>query len=80
MGTRSAESILSLEIKMGRTIAIVGAGEDIDLAIADRFGREGFQVALLARNLEKTSALVDRLAHQGITAKGTRRTSLIATA
>lgn len=55
---------------MKKTIAIVGAGEGVGLAIAERFGREGFQVALLARNLEKTSSLAERLAHQGITAKG----------
>jgi NAD(P)-dependent dehydrogenase (short-subunit alcohol dehydrogenase family) len=58
-----------MEFEMNKTIAIVGAGEGVGLAIAERFGREGFQVALLARNLEKTNGLVDRLAHQGITAK-----------
>ena len=35
---------------MGKTIAIVGAGEGIGLAVAERFGREGFNVALPARS------------------------------
>lgn len=55
---------------MSKTIAIVGAGEGIGFAVAERFGKEDFQVALLARNMEKTNALVECLAGQGVTAKG----------
>jgi len=55
---------------MRRSIAIVGAGEGVGLAVAERFGREDFQVALLGRSPEKTSVLVDRLMQQGIAAKG----------
>ncbi|MEC5321162.1 SDR family oxidoreductase [Brenneria populi subsp. brevivirga] len=55
---------------MSKTIAIVGAGEGIGFSVAERFGKEGFQVALLARNAEKTQALVERLAGQSIAAKG----------
>lgn len=47
---------------MGKTIAIVGAGEGIGLAVAERFGREGFNVALLARSASRTRGIVDRLA------------------
>ncbi|MFG1350434.1 SDR family NAD(P)-dependent oxidoreductase [Xanthobacter autotrophicus] len=35
---------------MSKTIAVVGAGPGIGMAVAERFGREGFNVALLARN------------------------------
>lgn len=55
---------------MKKTIAIVGAGEGVGLAVAERFGREGFQVALLARNAGKMKGLVDRLGEQGIVARG----------
>ncbi|MFE0014112.1 SDR family NAD(P)-dependent oxidoreductase [Mesorhizobium sp. NPDC059054] len=54
---------------MGKTIAIVGAGEGVGLAVAERFGREGFQVALLARDAEKTKSLANRLAGHGIKAQ-----------
>ena len=53
---------------MGKTIAIVGAGEGIGLAVAERFGREGFNVALLARSASRTRGIVDRLASRGVEA------------
>jgi len=40
------------------SIAIVGAGPGLGLAVARRFGREGFGVALIARNADKLSAMV----------------------
>jgi NAD(P)-dependent dehydrogenase (short-subunit alcohol dehydrogenase family) len=57
-------------VGMNKTIGIVGAGEGVGLAVAERFGREGFQVALLSRDLEKTEALVVRLRQRGIRAQG----------
>ncbi|MBR0725523.1 SDR family NAD(P)-dependent oxidoreductase [Bradyrhizobium manausense] len=51
---------------MNKTIAIVGAGPGLGLSIAKRFGREGFQVALVARNKEKLDALVAELRSHGI--------------
>lgn len=51
---------------MGKTIAIVGAGPGIGKAIAERFGKEGFQVALLSRNTEKLLPLVTYLSEKGI--------------
>jgi NAD(P)-dependent dehydrogenase (short-subunit alcohol dehydrogenase family) len=38
-------------------IAIVGAGPGLGLAIAHRFGAEGYQVALIARNQQKVDGL-----------------------
>jgi len=54
---------------MARTIAIVGAGPGVGMAVAERFGREGFSVALLARNAARLTAQVDALREQGITAE-----------
>ncbi|MCV7254856.1 SDR family NAD(P)-dependent oxidoreductase [Mycolicibacterium fluoranthenivorans] len=50
------------------TIAIVGAGSGLGLALARTFGSRGFTVALIARNREKLDALVEQLASEGITA------------
>lgn len=50
------------------TIAIVGAGPGMGLAIARAFGSRGFDVALVARNQTKLDGLVDQLAAEGITA------------
>jgi NAD(P)-dependent dehydrogenase (short-subunit alcohol dehydrogenase family) len=51
-------------------IAIVGAGPGLGLAIARRFGHEGFRVALVSRTQPKLDALADRLAEDGIEAAG----------
>jgi NADP-dependent 3-hydroxy acid dehydrogenase YdfG len=53
---------------MAKTIAIVGAGPGVGLAIAERFGQEGFRVALLARNGKKLEELVAVLRGKGIEA------------
>lgn len=50
------------------TIAIIGAGPGLGLALARTFGAKGFSVALLSRNSEKLDALVQTLAAEGITA------------
>ncbi|MBZ9643624.1 SDR family oxidoreductase [Streptomyces sp. PSKA30] len=50
------------------TLAIVGAGPGMGLAIARTFGSRGFDVALIARTKEKLQTLVDRLGREGITA------------
>ncbi|MEU5599989.1 SDR family NAD(P)-dependent oxidoreductase [Streptomyces sp. NPDC020298] len=50
------------------TIAIVGAGPQMGLAIARTFGSQGFDVALISRNREKLDGLVGTLATDGITA------------
>lgn len=50
------------------TIAIVGAGPGMGLAIARTFGTRGFDVALVARNQAKLDDLVSTLEAEGITA------------
>ena len=50
------------------TIAIVGAGPGMGLAIARTFGSRGFDVALISRTKEKLQTLVDQLGQEGITA------------
>ena len=52
------------------TIAIVGAGPGLGLAIARRFGREGFRVALVSRAQSRLDALAGSLAAGGIEAAG----------
>lgn len=49
-----------------KTIAIFGAGKGLGLSIAKRFGKEGFQVALVARNAVKLQEMVDELTAMGI--------------
>jgi NADP-dependent 3-hydroxy acid dehydrogenase YdfG len=51
-----------------KTIAIVGAGPGLGLSLARRFGREGYQVALLARDRERMRAHADLLEEEGILA------------
>lgn len=51
---------------MRKTIAIIGAGPGVGMAIAERFGKEGYNVALIARSQEKLSDCVNQLAAKGI--------------
>ncbi|WP_018636382.1 SDR family NAD(P)-dependent oxidoreductase [Parafrankia elaeagni] len=50
------------------TLAIVGAGSGMGLAIARTFGARGFDVALIARTPAKLETLVAQLGEEGITA------------
>lgn len=50
--------------------AVVGVGPGVSLAVARRFAREGFQIALLARRAEALAGYVTELAQQNITAQG----------
>ncbi len=52
------------------TIAIVGAGPNLGAAVARRFGRDGFSVALIARDQAKLDELAAQLGEDGITAQG----------
>lgn len=54
---------------MGKTIAVFGAGPGLGLATARRFGREGFRVALVARDAERLARFADELAAEGIKAR-----------
>jgi short-subunit dehydrogenase len=51
-------------------MVIVGAGPGISLSTARKFGREGFKVALIARNLEALQQYEEDLNREGIEAKG----------
>ena len=55
---------------MSKTIVIIGAGPGVGMAVARRFGSNGFKVALLARNQTKVEKLVASLEAEGITAAG----------
>lgn len=52
-----------------KTIAIIGAGPGLGLSIAKKFGKEGFKVAVIARNLEKLSLLIRELNEHKIEAR-----------
>lgn len=52
------------------TVAIIGAGPGVGDAVARRFGREGYAVALIARDQAKLDVLAADLRTSGITARG----------
>ena len=52
------------------TIAVVGAGTGLGAAVARRFGRAGFAVALVSRGRDRVEALAAALTDEGITAQG----------
>ncbi|MFA4927968.1 MAG: SDR family NAD(P)-dependent oxidoreductase [Patulibacter sp.] len=54
---------------MPQVIVVFGAGRGLGAAVARRFGREGFDVALVARRPEPLTALADELAADGVTAR-----------
>jgi NAD(P)-dependent dehydrogenase (short-subunit alcohol dehydrogenase family) len=47
------------------TLAIIGAGPSLGLATAARFGAEGFDVGLVARNRDRPQNMQDTLAKEG---------------
>jgi NAD(P)-dependent dehydrogenase (short-subunit alcohol dehydrogenase family) len=55
---------------MPRVIVIVGFGPGTATSVAERFGGEGFSVALVARNEERLAAGVSALGARGVTASG----------
>jgi short-subunit dehydrogenase len=52
------------------TIAIFGAGPSLGMAVARRFGHEGFRVALVARDRGRLDVMSAELAGEGIEAAG----------
>ncbi len=54
---------------MKPTIVVCGHGPGISDAVARRFGKEGFAVALVARNAERLKTAAEALAGTGLTAK-----------
>ena len=55
---------------MAKTLLICGYGPGISSAIAQRFGAEGFALALAARNADKVTAGVKALEAKGLRAAG----------
>lgn len=53
-----------------KTIAIFGAGPGLGRAVARRFGREGFRVALVARDAGRLESMAGDLAGEGVEAAG----------
>ncbi len=53
---------------MSKTIVIVGFGPGVSSAVAERFGAEGFSVALIARNAARLTAGVEALKTRGVAA------------
>lgn len=53
-----------------KTIVIVGAGKGMGNHIAEEFGKNDFQVVLLARNAESLTAYEEEFAAKGVEAKG----------
>lgn len=52
------------------TLVIVGAGPGLGRSLAEKFGRNGFEVALIARNQTALDTLQSSLTEQGITSAG----------
>lgn len=53
-----------------KTIAILGAGPALGMAVARRFGQEGFRAALVARDRGHLDGMAGELAGQGVQAAG----------
>jgi NAD(P)-dependent dehydrogenase (short-subunit alcohol dehydrogenase family) len=53
---------------MPKTIVIVGFGPGVSTGMAERFGAEGFSVALVARNTARLDEGVRALTARGVTA------------
>jgi NAD(P)-dependent dehydrogenase (short-subunit alcohol dehydrogenase family) len=53
---------------MSKSIIIIGFGPGISTSVAEKFGAEGFSVALVARNAERLAAGVGALKARGIAA------------
>lgn len=53
---------------MNKVIVVVGFGPGISSSVAERFGREGFKVALVARNKSRLDAGVQALKAKGVEA------------
>jgi len=53
---------------MSKTIAIFGAGTGLGISTARRFGREGYQVALIGRRPHALRTLISQLTEDGINA------------
>jgi short-subunit dehydrogenase len=62
------------ENKYEKTIAIIGTAPGVGFALAEKFGKERYNVALLARNVEKLNMLTDDLLKKSIKPRFSRPT------
>jgi NADP-dependent 3-hydroxy acid dehydrogenase YdfG len=53
---------------MSQVLAVFGAGSGLGIALARRFSKEGFRVALVARNADRLPNMVAELADEGVEA------------
>ncbi|QUD86020.1 SDR family NAD(P)-dependent oxidoreductase [Phenylobacterium montanum] len=53
---------------MSKTIVVIGFGPGVSNSVAEKFGAEGFSVALVARNAERLAAGVAALKARGVAA------------
>jgi NADP-dependent 3-hydroxy acid dehydrogenase YdfG len=63
-------TVATASVQAMTTLAIVGAGSGLGAAVARRFAREGFSVALISRSQSRLDDLAAQLRSEGITAKG----------
>jgi short-subunit dehydrogenase len=68
--TVKPEETLNFRRARVATIAIYGAGPALGMAVARRFGQEGFRVALVARDRERLDGMARELADVGVEAAG----------
>lgn len=54
--------------KLAKVCAVVGVGPGLGRALCERFGREGFEIAMLARSYERLEALRHEFVDEGISA------------
>src|SRR5205085_994961 len=54
---------------MSKTMLVAGFGTGISMAVAERFGREGFALGLIARNRERLASEAKVLADKGFRAE-----------
>ena len=57
-------------MERSKVIVVVGFGPGNGAAVAEKFGKEGFSIALIGRNEEHLAAGVSALKSQGVTAAG----------
>ncbi len=57
---------------MAKTILVAGYGPGISAAVAEKFGAEGFQVALVGRSADRLAGGVNALEAKGVKAKSFR--------
>jgi short-subunit dehydrogenase len=50
---------------MKKSILIIGAGEGLSTAVAEKFGEQGYRIGLISRNAENLNALAKKLSHLG---------------